>query len=187
MRWKILKSEKLFQTGFFRFRVDECELPDGRIMPRYYVMEFADWVNVVPITREGKMVLVRQYRHGADREFIEIPGGSTEPGLKEDPQRAGERELLEETGYQSKQWVYCGSHSPNPALQNNRMHTFVAFDCEKTAEPNLDPFEDLYVELVDVEKALKMWVANEFDHSLIAASLGLALKTLSDRGYPLTL
>src|SRR5665213_1948811 len=177
-RWKILKSENLFQTGFFKFRVDECELPDGRIMPRYYVMEFADWVNVLPLTSDGKMVLVRQYRHGADQEFLEIPGGSTHPGANEDPQLAGARELLEETGYKSSTWIPCGSHYPNPALQGNRLHTYVALDCKKVAEPDLDPYEDLTVELLDVNEVLRLWTEGAFGHSLIAASIGLALKTL---------
>lgn len=179
--WKTLKSQSLFQSGIFRLRVDECELPDGRIMPRYYVFEFPDWVNVVPITPDGKMVLIRQHRHGAERDFLEIPGGSTHPGAKEDPRVAGARELLEETGYTSAQWIHCGSHFPNPALQNNRMHTYLALDCLKTAEPKLDEFEDLYVELMDVGTAIQLWRDGGFEHSLIAASIGLALKHLPVR------
>lgn len=179
--WKTLKSQSLFQSGFFRMRVDECELPDGRIMPKYYVFEFPDWVNVVPITPQGKMVLIKQHRHGAERDFLEIPGGSTHPGANEDPQKAGERELLEETGYAAKKWIHCGSHFPNPALQSNRMHTYIAYDCEKIQEPQLDPFEDIEVLEMDVDKAIQLWRDGGFEHSLIAASIGLALKTLEAR------
>jgi ADP-ribose pyrophosphatase len=186
-RWKILKSEILLKAGFFKLRADECQLPDGRIMPRYYVFEFPEWVNVVPITPDGKMILVRQYRHGAEAEFLEIPGGSTHPGANEDPRLAGERELLEETGFAAQEWIYCGHHHPNPSLQSNRMHTFVALGCTKVAEPSLDPFEDLHVEIMDVGQALKIWAEGGFSHSLIAASIGKALKTLREKGYPLTL
>src|ERR1700679_1313608 len=111
--WKTLKSQILFQSGIFRLRSDECELPDGRVMPRYYVFEFPDWVNVVPVTPNGQMILLKQHRHGAERDFLEIPGGSTHPGQNEDPREAAARELLEETGYQSQNWIACGSHYPN--------------------------------------------------------------------------
>jgi ADP-ribose pyrophosphatase len=181
-QWKVLKSKELFTASFFKLRVDECELPDGRVMPRYYVMEFPDWVNVVPVTPDGQVVLLKQYRHGAEKEFLEIPGGSTHPGANEDPQLAGARELLEETGYHSDEWIYCGGHSPNPSLQGNKMHTFVALNCRKIAEPSLDEFEDLEVVMMDLKEAIQLWRDGGFEHSLIAASIGLSLKTLDQKG-----
>jgi ADP-ribose pyrophosphatase len=182
-RWKTLNSQELFATGLFRMRVDRCELPDGRVMPRYYVMEFPDWVNVLPIRKDGQVVLVNQYRHAAAREFLEIPGGSTHPGNTEDPRLAGERELLEETGYTAKDWLLCGSHFPNPAMQNNRLHTYIAFDCEKTSEQQLDPYEDLQVLTMDLTEVVQRWRKGEFSHSLIAASIGMALEPLRARGF----
>lgn len=182
-QWKILKSNTLFQSGFFKLRVDECEMPDGRVMPRYYVMEFPDWVNVVPLTSDGRIILIKQHRHGAEQDFLEIPGGSTHPGAKEEPRLAGERELREETGYQAKEWIYCGYHFPNPALQNNRMHTFVAMGCEKVGLPELDPYEDLEVVEMKVEEALQIWWDGGFKHSLIAASIGASLKVLREKGF----
>ena len=182
-RWKILSSKELFQTGFFKIREDRCQLPDGRVMPKYYVMQFPDWVNIVPVTSEGKVVLVRQYRHGAEREFLEVPGGSTHPGVAEDPLRAAERELIEETGFKSTDWFSCGSHFPNPSLQANRMHTYLALNCKKVAEPNLDPFEDLTVELLSLQDVYDLWLRGEFSHSIISASLALALKPLRDAGF----
>lgn len=183
MKWKQLKSEEVMSVGFFRMRRDWCELPDGRINSHYYVMEFADWVNIVPITRDGKMVLVKQYRHGAGETFLEIPGGSTDGRKKEDPKVAGERELLEETGYRPREMIYCGYHFPNPALQNNKMHTYLAQGCEKVAEQELDPFEDLIVDLKPVDEVLQMWMNGELRHSLIFASIGLALPHLRKAGF----
>jgi ADP-ribose pyrophosphatase len=182
-RWKILKSEILLKAGFFRMRMDECELPDGRVMPRYYVMEFPDWVNVVPLTSDGQIILIKQYRHGAEQEFLEIPGGSTHPGANEDPKLAGERELLEETGYKPTEMIYCGHHFPNPALQGNRMHTYLALGCVKVAEPDLDPYEDLEVVMMSLEEALEIWRNGGFKHSLIANSIGLSLKFLKEKGF----
>lgn len=175
--WKILKSFSAFKAGFFNLRVDECELPDRRVMPRYYVLEFPDWVNVVPVTEDGQMILVEQYRHAAGETFLEIPGGSTHPG-GEDSQAAGARELLEETGYAAREWVYCGFHYPNPALQNNKMHTYLARGCVKVQEPQLDPFEDLQVKTLPVAEVMSRLHKGEIRHSLIAASLTLAIQFL---------
>lgn len=171
------------QSGFFRVRKDTCELPDGRVMPTYYVLEFPDWVNVVPLTSDGKVILLRQHRHGVEEDCLEIPGGSSHPGGKEDPRLAAERELLEETGYCAKEWISCGYHFPNPALQTNRMHTYIALGCEKVSEPNLDPFEDLYTEIVDFPKFIERYHDGEFSHSLIAASIGRSLKYFKERGF----
>src|ERR1700753_1586705 len=97
--WKCLKSTEIFKTSFFRFRRDQCELPDGRVMPNYYVMEFPDWANIVPVTEDGRIVLVEQYRHAIGHVCLEIPGGSTDTKAFEEPKKAALRELLEETGY----------------------------------------------------------------------------------------
>lgn len=181
-RWKVLKSKELFNSGFFRLRTDECELPDKRVMPNYYVIDFADWVNVIAVTPDGQMILVEQYRHAAGEVFLEVPGGSAD-SRSEDPKVAGARELLEETGYQPAEMIDCGPHFPNPALQSNRMHTFLALGCVKVAEPDLDPYEDLQVRMMSVTDAYRKWENGEFTHSIISASFGRALKQLRARGY----
>jgi len=178
MKWKVLNSKELIKLGFFRLRDDMCELPDGRVMPHYYVIEFADWVNVLPITGGGEVIAVEQFRHGSDLVHLEIPGGGMDPRKNEEPQAAGARELIEETGYASDNWIYCGYHYPNPALQNNRMHTFIALDCKKVAEQELDPFEDLTVKTFPVSELVEKLDSGVFTHSLIAASVALAVPRL---------
>jgi ADP-ribose pyrophosphatase len=168
--------------GFFRLRTDRCELPDGRIMPNYYLIEFADWVNVVPITIDGEVVAVEQFRHGSDLTHLEIPGGSTDPRLSETPMAAAQRELLEETGYSSSEWINCGFHYPNPALQTNRMHTFIALNCRKTAEQELDEFEDLTVRLFPARELIGKMESGAVTHSLIFASIGMAIPKLRELG-----
>lgn len=179
-RWKTLKSTVLFQSPYVRLRSDECELPDKRVMPKYYVFDFPDWVNVVALTPDNQIILVEQYRHAAGEDFLEVPGGSTDH-KGEDPRQAAARELLEETGYQPEEMIDCGAHFPNPALQSNRMHTFVALNCRKVAEPHLDPFEDLQVRLMPLTEAYKKWIDGELTHSIIAASFGRALRFLKER------
>lgn len=150
-------------------------------MPKYYIMDFPDWVNVVPVTSTGEVVLVEQYRHGAGERFLEIPGGSTHPGC-EDPLEAGRRELREETGFEAMEWVNCGHHFPNPALQSNRMHTYLALGCKEVGAPNLDPFEDLNVVKVPLKELVRKWERGDLKHSLIAASFALSLPHLRERG-----
>lgn len=180
-RWKVLNSTEVLKSRVFRLRSDQCQLPDGRVMPSYYVMEFPDWVNVVPVTADGQMVMIEQYRHAGGDTFLEIPGGSTH-GKGEDPRVAGERELREETGYEAKEWIYCGFHFPNPALNSNRMHTYLALNCQKAGEPQLDPFEDLTVKLMPVKEAIERWSNGEIKHSLISNSIGLSIHFLKERG-----
>lgn len=177
--WEVLSSDELFSHPYFRFRKDRCALPGARIMPAYYVMEFVDWVNVVPLTDDGKIVLVNQYRHAARRRFYEFPGGTMEPDKPDEtPEQAASRELLEETGFRVGRLSYLGHHFPNPGLQDNRMHVFLGTGCRKEAEPTLDPFEDIEVELVDVQEFLQCIEQGRPMHSLMMASLTLALPAI---------
>lgn len=178
MKWKVLKSKELFSTGLFKLRTDECELPDGRIMPRYFVMDFPDWVNVFPVTQSGEVLLLKQYRHASERMHIEIPGGSTDPHRGETVEQAALRELLEETGYDSKNLVKVGTHYPNPAMQSNRMHSYVALDCEKVSEPDLDPYEDLELYPCSIEQVEKHLTNGDIDHTIMVASIHQALNYL---------
>jgi len=176
--WEVLSSDELFSHPYFRFRKDRCALPDERIMPAYYVMEFVDWVNVVALTDDGRIVLVNQYRHAAKRRFYEFPGGTLEPDTGETPEDAARRELREETGYEVSRLTYLGLHYPNPGLQDNRMHVFLGTGCRKVSEPKLDTYEDLEVEVVDVQDFLQCIEQGRPMHSLMMASLTLALPAI---------
>ena len=176
--WKVLSSTEIFKTNFFKFRTDQCELPDGRVMPNYYVMEFPDWVNVVPVTEDGKIVLIEQYRHAGNDTFLEIPGGAMEPGIGEDPKRAALRELTEETGYVPDDLRLIGVHHPNPAMQNNRMHTFVGFGCKLLEKQDLDPYEDIQVVTKEIPEVIDLILNRKITHSIVVASLLYALPVL---------
>lgn len=177
--WKVLETTEIFTTALMKLRSEKCELPDGRIMSRYYVVDFPDWVHVVAITSANEMILLKQYRQAAREVFWEVPGGTLDPGHESDPLEAAKRELQEETGYTSSHWKLLGSHSPNPAIQTNKIHTYLALNCSKTHELALDPFEDLEVELKSVKESFKMLKRGEFTHSLMMSSLVLAEPYLS--------
>ena len=103
-----------------------------------------EWVNMIAFTTAAagmEMLLVEQFRHGIDASTVEVVGGVCDPG--EDPAESARRELLEETGHTAGQWVDLGSCVPNPAVQNNRCHFFLALDCTSVAELDLDPSEEL--------------------------------------------
>ena len=113
-KWKVLKSEYLARKPWFTVRHESLELPDGRRVPDYYVLEYPDWINVIAITRDGRFVLVDQYRHALGETSYEIPAGVTEPS-DESMVAAAQRELAEETGYGGGEWRLLTTLSPNPA------------------------------------------------------------------------
>jgi ADP-ribose pyrophosphatase len=149
-------------------------------MPAYYVMDFPDWVHAIPLTSEGKVILVEQYRHATGQITFEFPGGTTHSPT-EDPAEAARRELQEETGFTSPEIVAAGHLSPNPAFQSNRIHTYVAFDCIEIGPQILDPFEIINVHLVSLLELQNMIETGKFDHALMVAGFYRALSVIRAR------
>src|SRR5215210_8098817 len=113
MEWKVLESEYLFKQPWFTVRKEKCELPNGKIMQAYYTLEYPTWVTAFALTKENKVVLVKQYRHGLNVISIETPGGVMDAG--ESPETAIARELKEETGFEFQSFEHLGKISANPA------------------------------------------------------------------------
>ncbi len=179
-KWKTLKTEVLFESQFAKFRRESCELGDGRVMPSYYILDLKDWVNVVALTQEGKVILVRQYRHAAQQVTLEIPGGAIDRADLS-PEVAARRELLEETGYEAGELLYSTFHLPNPALQTNKMWTCVFDSCIKKADPQWDEFEEIEVDIVSKEELNELVLSNQINHSLILASLFIAWPIINSK------
>ncbi|HVG17234.1 MAG TPA: NUDIX hydrolase [Chitinophagaceae bacterium] len=155
MKWTVLESTYLHKEPWLTIRKDKCQLPNGNIVPSFYVNEYADWVNAFCLTKEGKVVMVRQYRHGIGTIETELAGGVIEDG--ENPQEGAAREVLEETGYKFETWRYLGKICANPSTTNNFAHFFLATGGEKVAEPDLDNSEEIEVLLMTMEE-VKAWV-----------------------------
>ncbi len=173
--WSLLSSSPAFRTPIFALRKDRLRAPRNGTEHDFYVLEAADWVNVVALTADSQIVLVRQYRHGTGAVGTEIPGGVVEPG--EAPLAAARRELLEETGFSAEDWTQLGVIEPNPALQNNRTWTFLARGARKVAELNLDPAEDIDVQLRALREIPQLLRGGEITHSLVmCAFMHLALQ-----------
>lgn len=179
-KWKTLESLTLFQSNYANFRKEVCEVENGRIMPNYYILDVRDWVNVVAITKDGKIILVRQYRHAAKIVTIEIPGGAIDRA-DANPEVAARRELLEETGFSAGETIFAMDHFPNPALQSNRLFTYVFTNCERVSEPDWDEFEEMEIDLVSLEELREKIQRGELTHSLILASLLLAWPSVEQK------
>ena len=157
----------------FRSRLDQVTSPrTGESMERV-ALEFPDWVNVVAVCHDGAVVVITQHRFGVGGSTIEIPGGMVDPG--EDPLVAAKRELLEETGFAAETWQSLGYVAPNPALQNNRCHQFLASGAKKVAEPHLDPGEDIGVHRMEPAELKACIAEGQVDHALVITALSRVL------------
>jgi ADP-ribose pyrophosphatase len=179
LEWKTLKSEYVHKSNWLTARADTCETPQGKIVSPYYVLEYNDWVNCVAITEDGRVVMVRQYRHGFGKTILEIPGGTmddTDP----DPEFAMRRELLEETGYDFEKLIPLGSIAPNPASSNNLTHMFLATGGRKVQEQDLDENEEIEVVLMELEDVETLLKENKLLQSLHVTCLFYALLKLRE-------
>lgn len=163
--WKLLSSEYLYKDGWFTARKDRCEMPSGKIVDPYYVLEYPNWVNAVALTEAGEVILIRQYRHALGRTILEIPGGCMEKTDK-DPAEAMARELLEETGYAFATLESLGDISPNPSTNANLTYMFVATGGKKVSDQNLDPNEQIDILTCSPEAVMRLLEENKIVQSL---------------------
>lgn len=168
-KWEVISSEYVCRRPWLTARKDCLRLPDGRINPEFYVLEYPDWVNVIAIDRQGRHIMVRQYRHGLGQMSTELCAGVMEEG--ETPEQAARRELAEETGYTGGRWSLQCVISGNPSCTNNLTYCFLAEDVELTESQHLDPTESLSVMLMSADELLELMKADEMKQSLMLAPL----------------
>ena len=171
--WKKLGSEEGPDLVIARARFDHMENPRTGEALRRLVLTARDWVNIVALTPERRLVVVHQYRFGSERVTTEIPGGVVDPG--EEPAETARRELREETGYTSERWTHLATIDPNPAFLTNHCHQFLAEDARLTHEVELDPGEDITVETLDLDDVRARVDTGEISHSLVLSALARVL------------
>lgn len=175
--WKRKKSERIADCRVFTVRRDDSERESDGAKAAFFVIENPDWVNVIALTENKEVVLIEQFRHGAEEIVLEIPGGMVDEG--ELPETAAQRELLEETGYASNEFIFLGKSRPNPALQNNWIHHYLALDCRKIKDADFDDNESIVTKLVSLSEIENLIGSGEFTHSLaVIAFYYLSLKNL---------
>ncbi len=182
LKWKTLSSEYLFSDLWFKVRKDVCETPDGTSVPQYYVYEFPTWVTAVPVTEDGKIILVRQYRHALGEVCIEIPGGCVDDTDK-NFEEAIARELLEETGYSFSSYEYLGQISANPSTNNNLTHMFLAKGGKKISEQKLDGNEEIEVELYTIDEVKKLLKDNKILQAMHVTTMLYAFERMGVLSY----
>jgi 8-oxo-dGTP pyrophosphatase MutT (NUDIX family) len=168
-KWQLTKTR---EVGDFRiFRVDNSDLHDseGHLRGDVFTMRCSNWCHVIPITPDGQVVMVWQYRFGSDELSLEIPGGVIDEG--EEPIACAARELLEETGYAASSIEPFGVVQPNPALAGNRLHSFIARDVTISRETAFDPLEELEVTLVNPIDIPRLLDTGAIQHALVHCTL----------------
>ena len=182
--WQLLSEEVLGHFSIFSLVRTERQSPTSSRRHSFLRLDAPDWVNVVAVTTDYRLILVRQYRHGTDTVTLEIPGGAVDAG--EDPAGAALRELEEETGYVATELSLLGTVEPNPAFQSNTCFTFLARGCRAVGEPRPDPSEELEVELVEVDELGRLIDAGEITHALVVAAHDHLTRAVA-RGEPTVL
>lgn len=179
LKWQKLSSKYLVREKWATLRVDTCLLQNNTIKDDYYVLEYPDWANAIAVTRENKILFVRQYRHGADLVSLEIPAGVIEQG--ENPEIAVKRELLEETGYSFDDCELISTLYPNPATSTNRAFTFLLTGGVKTQDQQLDEHEILEVEEYKIEEVRQLLIDQKIAQAMHVAALHYGLNKLASK------
>jgi 8-oxo-dGTP pyrophosphatase MutT (NUDIX family) len=168
--WREVSSEQLLDCRIIQIERAIAASPDDGAHHDFVRIRSVDWVQIVPVTAAGEIVMVRQYRHGSRSVVLEIPGGQLDDAA-EDPASAAARECLEETGYLARNVRSLGAMNPNPALFANRLHSFYAHGVERVAEVQNTGTEHTEVVLVPAAELKQLLRDNGVDHTLVAATL----------------
>ena len=167
--WKLTQKKKLLHTKPFSIWQKTYQKPHEKGIFEASIIETPDWANIVAITPENKILLVRQFRFGTDRVELEIPGGVVEPN--EAPLHAAQRELEEETGYKSASWRQIGVVDQNPAIQTNQCYTFLATDVVPTGQgTHFDPDELLELEFATLTEVREYIRSGHITNTYIIAA-----------------
>jgi ADP-ribose pyrophosphatase len=164
-----LATEIAYACRIFTIRRDRSRFSRDDAEHDFHVLESTDWVNIIPITAAQDVVLVRQFRHGIREHTLEIPGGMVDAD-DPSPLVAARREMIEESGYDSDRVVSLGAIHPNPAIQNNFCHSFVAYDVERRHDTHFDTTEETEVVLVPLARIPDLIRTGEITHALVVVA-----------------
>jgi 8-oxo-dGTP pyrophosphatase MutT (NUDIX family) len=168
--WKKNRSAPVGEFRIFKIRTDTSVNPRTGREHDFFVLESVHWVNVIAITADQKLVMVRQYRHGSGTVELEVPGGMMDPG-ETDPVATAVRELREETGYAGENARLLGRVHSNPALFTNDTFTVLVENCRLQHGVEFDHGEDLETLLLPLDEVPKLVAEEKIGHSLVVVAL----------------
>ena len=164
----LISSEHDKSYRIFDLRTDRARSPRTGQAYDFFVIESSSWVNIIPLTPDNNVVMVRQYRHGTREVTLELPGGLVESA--DTPENAALRELQEETGYGATAVIPLGAVHPNPAIQNNRCYAFLAENVYATGIQKQDEREDIAVVLEPLAEIPRLIKDGVITHALVIAA-----------------
>jgi 8-oxo-dGTP pyrophosphatase MutT (NUDIX family) len=185
----ICESERtILDSPFMRFVERHCRSSESEVRHKFYLFQSKDWCNIIPVTEDGKIVFVKQYRIGISEHTLEIPGGVMDP-TDQDPQAAAIREMTEETGYAPTENFRCvslGWTFPNPAIQDNRCHSFIVGPVKKVSDQKLDAAEMIDIVEIPIEEIPQRILNGEITHALMLNTFLFTMLRGQDSGKSLS-
>jgi len=164
-RWRTLGDERIATTPIFDLYRRRSTNP-RRGERNFYLLTPSNWVNIIPLTSDGQVVMIRQWRHGISDFTLEIPGGMVDPEDRS-PRAAARREMIEESGYDSRKITALGKVHPNPAIQPNYCYSFLADDVRLIAAPQFHGDEEIGVVKVPLSDVGRLITSGKITHALV--------------------
>ncbi|MBP2298653.1 NUDIX hydrolase [Azospirillum picis] len=172
--WTVLDSRELLDASpYLKLRAETVRLPDGRTVDGFYQLDQPDFALMFVETEDGRVVMLRTYKHGPRRVSLTFPAGAIEPG--EEPLDAAKRELLEETGYAADDWTPLGGYVVGANIRGSTCHMFHARGARKVAEPDNGDLEDMRIELHTIGGLIEAAANGDYAVLPVIGMLGVAL------------